>query len=126
MKLEQLVPSRDLCEKIPAGKFADSALVWRHGDSGAVFPRQGFAVEAFPAPTGCEILDDLKNKGVCIPSIYYQRFKDGGLWIADGEISDRLSDGEINRDSWGLTQESDPDNPANAAMKLWFDVEGIK
>ena len=31
-KLENLVPSLELCKKIPAGEFEDSALVWVYDD----------------------------------------------------------------------------------------------
>ena len=30
-KLEKIVPSLELCKKIPAGEFKDSALVWVDG-----------------------------------------------------------------------------------------------
>lgn len=32
--LEKIVPSLDLCRKIPAGEFVDAALVWREEKKG--------------------------------------------------------------------------------------------
>ena len=76
-KLEDLVPSLELCKRIPAGAFADSALVWFghdkvyfpppvHNDM-AVVPRHELGVtchvflkkgvrQLYPAPTLEEIL----------------------------------------------------------------------
>lgn len=39
-KLESIVPSLELCKKIPAGEFGDSTLVYRfdHQQAGKMFP----------------------------------------------------------------------------------------
>ena len=61
--LEELVPPMELCRKIPEGCFADSALVWRwNGNNGAVFERDGFPQEKYPAPTLQEIMKELPDR----------------------------------------------------------------
>lgn len=110
MKLEQLVPSRELCERIPAGKFADSALVWRHGDSGSVFSRQDYAVEAFPAPTLAEILAEIGDD----PRVSIARAsRTLGGWRVTAQ-------NERGNCSYSLFLD---DNPADAALRLWLEVE---
>ena len=68
MTLKELVPPVNLCKKIPAGEFADSALLYvvRHGMNGEVFNdvmvRQDLdhwsGTENYPAPTLLEIIQN--------------------------------------------------------------------
>lgn len=67
MKLEELVPPIELCKKIPAGEFADSALLYvvRHCRSGKVFSDivcrkdlDWYDTEKYPAPTLLEIIQN--------------------------------------------------------------------
>ena len=60
--LESIVPPLELCERIPAGEFEDSALVWcRVRGKNAVCPREHwvgvFGTSPIPAPTLEEILE---------------------------------------------------------------------
>lgn len=62
--LENLVPPVELCEKIPAGEFLDSALVWVEDEDGIelVMPREVAQYEhdeMIPAPTLEEILESI-------------------------------------------------------------------
>lgn len=62
--LKSLVPPPDLCKQIPAGEFADSALVWcRVRGEDAVCPRtQWVGVDGMgpvPAPTPEEIIIEI-------------------------------------------------------------------
>lgn len=62
-KLKNLVPPVDMCKRIPAGEFEDSALVWVYGntqnpDEVFVEPRR-YAIDNThcPSPTLEEVLD---------------------------------------------------------------------
>lgn len=68
--LEKLVPPLELCKQIPAGEFADSALVWMHRTALDGIASDPFCVtnrmqaehykrEMHPAPTLAEILLEL-------------------------------------------------------------------
>lgn len=66
-KLENIVPSLELCKKIPDGEFEDTALVWidgntRNPEDVFVEPRR-YAIEGTyrPAPTLEEILDAIND-----------------------------------------------------------------
>ena len=69
MKLEDLVPPLALCQRIPAGAFADSALVWvvvgdgSGGERWYLVERKNVGEtkypEIHPAPTLAEIMDAL-------------------------------------------------------------------
>ena len=66
--LESIVPPLDLCKKIPAGEFEDSALVWyRFWREYNVRPREQWIWpeedRPVPAPTLEEILDALADLG---------------------------------------------------------------
>ena len=69
--LESIVPPLELCKRIPAGEFEDSALVWTaHGvRSVEELSRLEFCKNlpirkmTFPAPTLEEILDALADLG---------------------------------------------------------------
>jgi len=63
--LESIVPPLELCKRIPAGEFEDSALVWVvKGDHEECAPRTMFNAipnswNVYPAPTLEEILDEM-------------------------------------------------------------------
>lgn len=67
-KLESIVPPVELCKRIPAGEFEDTALVWcRVRGEDVVCPREHwvgvFGMSPVPAPTLEEILDALDDLG---------------------------------------------------------------
>ena len=114
--LESLVPPLDLCKQIPAGAFEDSVLVWfgvkNHDSTMEVVPRlelggtckmflkKGIRV-LFPAPTLQETLYKLRNLSI------YNEIE----WIADCKL---------DPETWLKTCKDA--NPANAALKLWFEL----
>ena len=70
MKLENLVPTLDLCKMIPKGEFSNSALVWAKrfrycGRAPELVPRLYVAEvrDIAPAPTLEEILAELDAMG---------------------------------------------------------------
>lgn len=121
-KIQDLVPQLELCKKIPAGHFADSALVWsrrtsRFAPHEWVIPR-GYAAEVSdiaPAPTLAEILAELPKYNenevslACVPA-----------FNSDGEIrifGKAWSVGYTHKDN--VTDQS----AATAALKLWLEME---
>ena len=120
-RLERIVPPRELCQKIPAGKFANSALVWQctmflssepPKKVWEVIPRS----ECFsstpdaPAPTLEEIMEAL----VCRTNEPCVQWNGG--WYVSGD--------RPNGD--GRPEAYNPVSSVTAAMKLWLDVEGFK
>lgn len=114
-KLKDIVPPLELCNRIPAGEFGESALVWREetpafvcGASGAVdpkpmwfvVPRKRSQYGVSTAPTLAEILAELPDFTVVL---------DGdGVWrIFDSEFHEKAN------------------SPATAALRLWLKLEGI-
>lgn len=72
--LKELVPSVELCKKIPDSSFAGSVLRWVYFDSGwqntmewGVFERDGEAdgYPSYSAPTLREIMDQLTRMELC-------------------------------------------------------------
>ncbi|WP_294480547.1 hypothetical protein [uncultured Victivallis sp.] len=62
--LKSIVPPLDLCEKIPAGEFEDSALVWcRVRGKNVVCQREHwvgvFGMSPVPTPTLEEVLEEI-------------------------------------------------------------------
>ena len=122
MNLTDLVPPLDLCKKIPAGEFGDSALYWGLLDEYLedVMPRECGYCPSFrcgpkteiicPAPTLQEILEDfLKN----LDSVYVKWSE-----IAyHGWFVDVCND----RKSW----RRDDRNLVVAAMQTWLNMKGI-
>lgn len=122
--LESLVPPLDLCKQIPQGAFENSVLVWfghRHTDKTMkVVPRNELGVAcqfflqkgvrvAYPAPTLQEILAVLPCDML---ADFYLSPTDRGTYRIDMVTNDTAS--EI----------ANADNPATAALRLWFDVKG--
>jgi hypothetical protein len=70
MDLNKLVPPLELCQKIPAGEFAESAFAWFHnGWFGGWHIEQRHLAraysdngETYPAPTLQEILEELHKQ----------------------------------------------------------------
>lgn len=124
MKIEELVPSLELCKKIPAGEFEDSALCWVDAGYSCVLsydvipPKQHPFVELrrytiqgdeIPAPTVTEILKVLWND-YQKPIVYFRN-----IWHVT--IIDDYED-EITA--------IDNENAANAALKLWQKLKGVE
>lgn len=101
-KLESIVPGLELCKLIPAGAFADSALVWViAGSKAAIYPRpQALDGDDIPAPTLAEILAALPN-GVQV------RMRTGG----NGRRAYQVY--HYSFAEWTT-------NPAAAALRLWM------
>ena len=121
--LETLVPPRDLCEKIPSGRFAHSALVWAKlvKKSGAecfkVVTRDDWcllvAIEHYPAPTVQEIMDELGKCGLVFPNLLWQE----GRWeVTCEEPPVDEHEGELPC----IYEKHDKDNPATAALKIYL------
>lgn len=126
MTLENLVPPIELCKRIPAGKFADSALVWniRYGIPGDrtvnLIQRKDYHNGGFivPAPTLQEIM-------LALPA-----YNEDEIRLCC--ISDFPEDGEkmVLGEAWsvGYTEagKKTDKNPAIAALKIWLELEGGK
>lgn len=109
MTLENLVPSLEDCERIPAGSFPESALVWVKTHTGKWVVGEAFlscgigsrritALEHYPAPTLTEILAELPYGTTVMLDA-------PNMWVC------------INRDKRiNITK---ADNPATAALRLW-------
>ena len=132
MNLENLVPPVELCKKIPAGEFADSALSWLDiskelamfgiADENTFCVRERDILEKFayshercPAPTLAEIIVEIDNLGGWCPTAYRLQ----NCWTVDYQ--------EDNEDGMNdVVEQRDLDNPATAALKLWLKLKGIE
>lgn len=122
-KLESIVPPLELCRRIPAGRFEESALVWdihghgkfdkwhvekrvnrsvRFGDYGIMSPPHA----DIPAPTLAEILAELPE----------------GVQMRMRTARNRERHFQIYHYSY----ETWTNLPAAAALRLWFKVKGIQ
>lgn len=118
-KLEKIVPSLELCKKIPTGEFTDSALVWMLRPALEGFSDDPFMVDyrikaeylehkMHPAPTLEEIRWELRNLSV---SVYENTV---------------VASCKIDPESW-ITETVLPyEHDADAALRLWFKVKGIE
>ena len=119
-KLEDLVPSLELCKQIPEGAFVDSALVWNtticdedDGEICGVHERDDceswMRENQIPAPTleeiGKELIKQSVTRRIVVSLIH-------GEWGVSGQNS---------RASY-----SAGDSAATAALRLWLEVKGIK
>ena len=102
--LESIVASLELCRKIPAGEFEDTALVWIDGNTQNpeyvfVEPRR-YAIDGtfIPAPTLEEILDEMVS--------FRASFCVHGMAIGNNFYGYPTS--------------------AEEALRLWFKVKGIE
>lgn len=124
MNIEELVPSLELCKKIPEGEFADSVLCWVDKGCACVLPdgvipperhpfvelrRYTVQGDEIPAPTATEILevlwDDYQK-----PTVYFRN-----TWYAT-----------VANDYGDKITAVDNENAANAALKLWLKLKGIE
>lgn len=121
-----LVPSLELCRKIPDGEFAHSELQWEEGygtlknaeyfaDVIQRTPWEARGYKHHPAPTLQEILAEIEKAGGWCPTAY--RLND--QWTVD--FQDDKVDGMND-----IVEQTDPDNPATAALKLWLKLKGIE
>jgi len=117
--LKSIVASLDLCRKIPAGEFGDSALVHREyqfcegGETyHDVIPRVtpcedvGGEQDFYPAPTLAEVLAEIAHSGVILDGIELG----GNLEFT---IKETLNG-----------RKEDDNNPADAALRLWLRLKG--
>jgi hypothetical protein len=128
--LKDLVPDLELCKKIPAGEFEDSAFVWVvNGDYQPKFqivdkrkypfiPEDGATL--YPAPTTDEILAKCKDiPRVLNPTLWWQ-----GIWKVDcaidksGKLSDEFFE-DADIDNLDLVCAEDKQQ-STAALKLWL------
>lgn len=122
MNLEDLVPPLALCQKIPAGEFAESALMWfsNYHFGGWHVEKRGFAEaftdngELYPAPTLQEIMevlphDDAYNDLLIGYSKKVAKFTGWHIYY----------NGDRKRHCYDQ-------NPAAAALKLWLKLKGIE
>lgn len=110
MELNDIVPPLELCKLIPAGEFADSALVWfsNYHFGGWHIEKRGLAealtdnYELYPAPTLQEILKELDE------------FEVWGNNISDEHtvVSEFV--------------QYEDENTATAALKVWLKLKGIE
>ena len=98
-----LLPPLDLCKMIPDGAFKDSMMVWRRGYQAfpiSIEQRTPFTpYEQIPAPTLQEILEELPGQNHITTGV--------GRWDVSNEY--------VAIAVYG-------DNPATAALKLWFEL----
>lgn len=110
--LENIVPSPDLCKKIPAGEFEDSVLMWRERignisrddrvkirePEDISYKVESAEVNYFPAPTLEEILNEMVS--------FRASFCVHGMAIGNNFYGYPTS--------------------AEEALRLWFKVKGIE
>lgn len=123
-KLEALVPPPELCEAIPQGAFADSALIGIYSDGKwIVLPRckELEALTHAPAPTLAEIMEELPK------SIEDDRHHREFILIRNS--LGRHGDWQIGYATIfhrGLEASrfaaADPDRPECAALELWLQL----
>lgn len=122
-KLENIVPSLELCKKIPAGEFEDSVLVWVYrpalkGISDTLFmvdmrvKAEYLKREIYPAPTLEETMTSLLNYA-------------GWLLKIDSRFGLETFVELYSRTSNKHYTEYDPSACA-AALRLWFKVKGVE
>ena len=118
--LESIVPTLELCRRIPQGAFADSALIWFFdGTDWWVNAREfdASSEEEFPAPTTDEILAELAK--------FPHYFNNATLEIdKDAFIVGAFKPNRGNPGSH-LTENRDA-RPVVAALKLWLEVDDVE
>ena len=122
-KLEDIVPPLELCRRIPAGRFEESALAWgRDVNEGEffVYPREDIIDIVSPAPTLAEILAKL-------PAAI------NGVGVLELALDDRAENNAgryvICYNRYGVdsaleetTQLESDNNPATAALRVWLRI----
>lgn len=107
MRIEELVPSLELCKMIPAGEFEDSCFVWVNGldkEPKPICRPWDKKSTAAPAPTLQEILLDLPN------------WSDLTVDFVNPQISLRFK---------GKDMKLNP-SPAAEALKIWLALKEAK
>ena len=114
MNFEELVPPLEFCKLIPQGKFGDSACVYVFDPyceewDFTIREDEDSLAEVIPAPTATEILLALW-RNYQRPTVFYRHY-----WYASviNDFGDEIA-------------KLDNENPANAALKLWLNLEGIE
>lgn len=137
-ELKDLVPHFELCKKIPAGEFYDSAFQWQAGYGvlknaeyyeGVIerTPWEARGYKHYPAPTTDEILDKCKDiSGVLNPTLWYQseQWKTDCAIDKTGKLSEEFYDDE-DFNKMEIVSASG-ETPVVAAIKLWFKLKGIE
>lgn len=126
--LTDLVPPLELCKKIPAGEFEDSAFCWIGKGHSAILPtdiaikqkpfvelrRYTIQGDEIPAPTLKEIMSEL--------SLCDERGDTG--WFCLVEATD-WSIGNCECDLY-VKNGTENKSPEAAALKLWLKLKGIE
>ena len=122
MNLEELVPPFDLCKKIPAGEFENTALVyietkipqqnkteWRVTVANEIIRR--CHNRKLPAPTLQEILEELHKQQEDV----FLKWSDTAYneWFVNAYTH--------NKEDY----QAHDSNPATAALKVWLKLKGI-
>ena len=113
-ELKDLVPPLELCKKIPAGEFENSALIWFFDGKNWWVNAPEFDAQPekeYPAPTLAEIMLAIDEAGGVCPECYYLE----NTWKID--CRDKLFNYEE------LIEAEDEYNPADAALRLWLKVK---
>lgn len=113
-KLENLVPSLELCKKIPAGEFTDTVLVWVDGNlqnqlDVFVEPRR-YAIDGTyrPAPPLEEIRRELRNLSI----VFY-----------NNKI---IVSCKIDPETWVSETVFPGEHDADAALRIWLKMKGVE
>lgn len=125
--LTELVPPLELCKLIPAGKFAETALVWidhrdvypeENANPSVVVRKIAWAATSkkgvCPAPTLQEIMENMTT--LCVTPEIFHAHKN--YWTAQGEV--------LNHDGMYKFHHGCSSNPATAALRLWLKLKGIE
>ena len=120
MKFRDLVPPLELCKKIPAGEFKDSAFNWFSNNyfGGWNVERRQMTYfftdngELYPAPTLQEILEELHK----LQEDVFLKWSETAYneWLVDAYTHN------VNN------HQAHDKNPATAALKVWLELKGIK
>lgn len=111
--IDNLVPPPELCKRIPEGEFTDS--VFMRLPTGYIVEREYVPAECVcdmkPAPTMQEIMLEIAKLGGWCPTAFCLH----DIWTT-----------VYQDDKYDVVEETDRDNPAAAALKLWMKLEGIE
>ena len=116
--LTDLVPPLELCKLIPAGEFADSALVWRVPNSS--FPLEDEFYEIHRRDK-CESW--MKDKQIPAPTLQEIMAE-----IAFAQVSIIANKSFVIHPRFGKNRyvRCSGNNGATAALKLWLKMKGIE
>ena len=119
-ELKDLVTPLELCKLIPDGEFEESFFVLVRDSFNQYFAVRNdvcadYPGYIYPAPTLQEIMLEIDKAGGWCPTAY--RLHD--QWKVDYQIDNENGLNDIS-------EHADTNNPATAAIKLWFKLKGIK